>query len=221
MIKPLAQLVTGSDILQPSFQPQRCLLYAARPETVHQEARPVAGCRRFVNSLDLNHVKNLSPGSRLATRDCTTRPRLNSWRMNRLRSLTVVLAGLASWNKQFSISGEMDFPLFYRKKIVRTLLVACCAAFPGFHAGAAPDLAVGSTSACPDSNGTVPVNFVAGAGVVSLQFDLQFEDAKLISGTPVGGSALADHQVASNVVTNGLLRVLIFSFSNTPLTNGV
>jgi len=138
-----------------------------------------------------------------------------------LRSLTLVLAGLASWNKQFSISGEMDFPLFYRKKIVRTLLVACCAAFPGFHAGAAPDLAVGSTSACPDSNGTVPVNFVAGAGVVSLQFDLQFEDAKLISGTPVGGSALADHQVASNVVTNGLLRVLIFSFSNTPLTNGV
>src|SRR5437588_7342327 len=121
MIKPLAQLVTGSDILQPSFQPQRCLLYAARPETVHQEARPVAGCRRFVNSLDLNHVKNLSPGSRLATRDCTTRPRLNSWRMNRLRSLTVVFAGLAAWNKQFSISGEMDFPLFYRKKIFRTL----------------------------------------------------------------------------------------------------
>ena len=31
------------------------------------------------------------------------------------------------------MSGEMDFPLFYRKKIVRTLLVASCAAFPGFH----------------------------------------------------------------------------------------
>ncbi len=43
----------------------------------------------------------------------------------------------------------------------------------------------------------------------------------LATGTPVGGSALADQMVFTSEPATGVRRVLMFSYSNSPLTNGV
>jgi hypothetical protein len=68
----------------------------------------------------------------------------------------------------------------------------------------------------------VPINFTTDTNVPSLQFDLLYATNYLAPGPPVGGSALADQQVFyTNGVLPGVYRVLMFSFSNSLLTNGV
>jgi hypothetical protein len=86
---------------------------------------------------------------------------------------------------------------------------------------AAPSISVGIAAGAPGETAMVPVNYVSDTNIVSLQFDLVYATNVLASGNPVGGSALADHVFGTSEITSGLRRVLIFSFSNTPFTNGV
>jgi hypothetical protein len=86
---------------------------------------------------------------------------------------------------------------------------------------AEPVLSVGSTAGAPGSTVQVAINFTTDTDAPALQFDLVYATNYLLTGTPVGGSALADQEVFSSEPSPGVLRVLMFSFSNSPLTNGV
>ncbi len=88
-------------------------------------------------------------------------------------------------------------------------------------APAAPSISVGTTAGAPGTSNLVPVNVTIDANVTLFQFDLLYATNDLTPGTPVGGSALADQQLGSAVVSPGLIRVLGYSFSNSPITNGV
>ena len=88
-------------------------------------------------------------------------------------------------------------------------------------APAMPSMSVGTTAGAPGTTNPVPVNVTIDANVVAFQFDLLYATNYLTPGTPVGGSALADQQLGSAVVSPGLIRVLGYSFSNSPITNGV
>ena len=88
-------------------------------------------------------------------------------------------------------------------------------------APAMPTLSVGTTAGASGTSNPVPVNVTIDTNVTSFQFDLLYATNYLTPGTPVGGSALADQQLASAIVSPGVFRVLGFSFSNSPLTNGV
>lgn len=86
---------------------------------------------------------------------------------------------------------------------------------------AAPVLSVNPTAGIPGSTVPVAVSYTTDTNAPSLQFDLVYATNYLATGTPAGGDALSDHQIASSEPAPGVRRVLIFSFSNTPLTNGV
>jgi len=88
-------------------------------------------------------------------------------------------------------------------------------------ATAMPTMSLGTTAAAPGTTDSVPVSVTIDTNVVSFQFDLLYAANDLTPGLPVGGNALADQQLASAVVAPGVFRVLGFSFSNSPLTNGV
>jgi len=88
-------------------------------------------------------------------------------------------------------------------------------------APAMPTMSVGTTAGAPGTTNLVPVSVTIDTNVVSFQFDLLYATNYLTPGTPIGGSALADQQLASAVVTPGVFRVLGFSFDNMPITNGV
>jgi hypothetical protein len=105
----------------------------------------------------------------------------------------------------------------------RLLLMALLApvAGPGCLS-ASPALSIGSTAGGPGTTVPVPVNFTTDTNVPSLQFDLHYATNYLAPGAPVRGSALADQLIYyTNGVLPGVYRVLMFSFSNAPLTNGV
>ena len=84
-----------------------------------------------------------------------------------------------------------------------------------------PTMSIGPTSGAPGAIASVPVSVTIDTNVVSFQFDLLYATNYLTPGAPVGGNALADQQLASAVVSPGVFRVLGFSFSNSPITNGV
>ena len=88
-------------------------------------------------------------------------------------------------------------------------------------APAMPTMSLGTTANAPGTTDLVPVSVTIDTNVVSFQFDLVYATNDLTPGTPIGGSALADQQLASAVVTPGVFRVLGFSFDNMPITNGV
>ena len=105
----------------------------------------------------------------------------------------------------------------------RFLLLALLGAMVGpGHLPAAPALSVGSAAGVPGATVPVAVNFTTDTNAPSLQFDLHYATNYLAPGAPVGGSALADQLVFyTNGVLPGVYRVLMLSFSNAPLTNGV
>ncbi len=84
-----------------------------------------------------------------------------------------------------------------------------------------PTMSLGTTASVPGATNPVPISVTIDANVVSFQFDLLYATNYLTPGTPIGGNALADQMLASAVVTPGVFRVLGFSFSNSPITNGV
>ena len=88
-------------------------------------------------------------------------------------------------------------------------------------ASAMPSMSLNSTASPPGTTEPVPITVTIDTNVVSFQFDLLYATNYLSPGAPIGGSALADQQIYSNIVSPGDYRVLGFSFSNSPLTNGV
>jgi hypothetical protein len=88
-------------------------------------------------------------------------------------------------------------------------------------APAMPTMSIGTTAGAPGTTDLVPISVTIDTNVVSFQFDVVYATNYLTPGTPIGGSALADQQLASAVVTPGIFRVLGFSFSNSAITNGV
>jgi Cohesin domain len=84
-----------------------------------------------------------------------------------------------------------------------------------------PMLSVGSTAGVSGSTVQVAINYTTDTNAPSLQFDLVYSTNYLSSGEPVAGNALSDHLIGSSESSPGLRRVLIFSFSNAPITNGV
>lgn len=86
---------------------------------------------------------------------------------------------------------------------------------------AEPMLSVGSAAGAPGTTVQVAINYTTDTNAPSLQFDLMYETNYLTNGAPVGGSALADQQIYYNEISPGILRVLLLSFSNSPMTNGV
>lgn len=84
-----------------------------------------------------------------------------------------------------------------------------------------PTFSAGSTAGVPGSTVRVAINYTTDTNAPSLQFDLVYATNYLSSGEPVAGNALSDHLIGSNELSPGLRRVLIFSFSNAPITNGV
>ena len=93
--------------------------------------------------------------------------------------------------------------------------------FGAVYTHAEPAMSVANTVAAPGTTNLVPVTITVDTNVVSLQFDLTFSTNYLAPGTPVGGKALSDQMLFSAVQTNGALRVLAVSFTDSPITNGV
>ena len=84
---------------------------------------------------------------------------------------------------------------------------------------AAPDMVIDSgTLYSEDVN--IPVELLNNNSVAHLQFDVTYDPSQLVSGTPIGNSALADHVVASSEPSAGVRRVVIYSMSKALIGNG-
>ena len=84
-----------------------------------------------------------------------------------------------------------------------------------------PTLSIGSTQGVPGATVPVAINYTTDTNAPALQFDLWFGTNYLQWGGVIPGNALSDHLVATNIISPGVLRVLILSFSNTAISNGV
>lgn len=93
--------------------------------------------------------------------------------------------------------------------------------FSATNMPAEPAMSVGNAVAAPGTTNLVPISITVDTNVVSLQFDLTFSTNYLTTGTPIGGNALSDQMLFSATQTNGALRVLAVSFTDSPITNGV
>jgi len=98
------------------------------------------------------------------------------------------------------------------------LLAAGVLATVGSHAEV--ELRLGDVAGSPGQTVRVPVLFSDATNIVAAQFDLAFDGDDLVSGSAVGGDALADHQVPSNEFMPGRRRVLVFSPANKALRAG-
>jgi len=103
--------------------------------------------------------------------------------------------------------------------IARLFLLALFAAQLSGHA--APSLWVGSTNVFAGNLTAVTLNLLTDTNVSHLQFDVLYETNFLSSGTPLAGPALADQVIISSESPPGVRHVNLFSFSNSPVTNGV
>src|SRR5688572_4488116 len=59
MPKPLPQLRTGRDFLDPCMHLQSLLLHTSRPQALHEDATPISTGTRFISTLDAHHESTL------------------------------------------------------------------------------------------------------------------------------------------------------------------
>jgi hypothetical protein len=107
------------------------------------------------------------------------------------------------------------------RQVSRALAAIWLLLFGTIGAFAAPTMSIGQTVGTPGATVQVPINITVDTDVVGFQFDLWYSTNYLTPGTPVGGDALSGQDIAFNVVSPGDLRVLAFSFTDSPVTNGV
>lgn len=86
---------------------------------------------------------------------------------------------------------------------------------------AAPSLWVGSTNTLAGTTVAVTLNSLLDTNVPHLQFDITYETNFLSCATPVAGPALADQVIITSESPPGVRHINLFSFSNSPVTNGV
>lgn len=85
----------------------------------------------------------------------------------------------------------------------------------------APAIAVGSTAGAPGGTATVPIYLSGNTRGVAAQFDLAFDANRIALASAVGGGGSPNHILASGQPTNGVLRVVLYSLTNSLLGNGV
>ncbi len=68
---------------------------------------------------------------------------------------------------------------------------------------------------------TIPFSFTGATNVVALQFDVVFDGSSLTSGSASAGAAVGARAFSSTVLTNGALRVVLYSPTNGFLQSGV
>lgn len=86
---------------------------------------------------------------------------------------------------------------------------------------AAPSLWIGTTNALAGNVVAVTLNLLVDTNVPHLQFDILYETNFLSCSTPLPGPALADQIIITSESPPGVRHVNLFSFSNSPVTNGV
>jgi hypothetical protein len=104
---------------------------------------------------------------------------------------------------------------------LKPFLACACLLFTAPLLFAASQLTVGTNAGFPDT--TIPVSgqFTSDAGVVALQYDVLFDGAKLGATAIAGGNSLVNHNLLLSSLGNGTNRVVVYSYSNAQLTNGV
>jgi hypothetical protein len=102
-----------------------------------------------------------------------------------------------------------------------TLLLIAATSLDPAISSAAPSLSVRSVALAPGAKVLVAIDYTSDTNAPTLQFDLLYSTTYLASGDPMRGNALSDHSVASAEPSPGVRRVVIFSGSNHPITNGV
>jgi hypothetical protein len=106
------------------------------------------------------------------------------------------------------------------KRSFASLSLLAVVAGAAVQLSAGPVVALVSASAYRETTIGVPITVSGVAGVTSLQFDIAFDPTIFRAGAVSGGAALAGHAVVSNTPTNNLLRVVIYSSTNGPVSNG-
>jgi len=107
-----------------------------------------------------------------------------------------------------------------RRRIGRGLCLALMIALTVTGATLAAELNAGADCDTAGGIATVPVTFVNDSLVTAVQFDVTYDPAEVLPGTPTGGLALADHVVSGVEVSPGLFRVVLYSPTNTLLGDG-
>lgn len=107
---------------------------------------------------------------------------------------------------------------------MRPLLTALCGgwvlAVSAMNLRAAAQISLG-TGASPAGGSAAITNRLSGAaGVVGLQYDVLYNGGRLAANATVPGNALLGHNVFLSRLTPNSSRVVIYSLSNTALTNG-
>lgn len=82
-----------------------------------------------------------------------------------------------------------------RSKIISLFGLLLIGVFISTTSWAAPGLSIGSATGSPGQTVNIPVTFTSDGTVVSLQFDVQYNVAKLAVGTPTGMAGLASSDV--------------------------
>jgi hypothetical protein len=96
-------------------------------------------------------------------------------------------------------------------------------ALPGLisPAGAAPTLGGGSSTNLAGTSLTVPFSFTGASNVVALQFDVSFDSNKVTTMAASAGAATGSHTLDSELLSNSVRRVVVYSLTNGFLQNGV
>lgn len=85
---------------------------------------------------------------------------------------------------------------------------------------AASELTIGSGITAPGGTVNLPLSLTTDDHVAAMQVDVQFDAADVSSGAVSTGTAYVDHILAYNVVSPGVLRLVIYSPTNSALGSG-
>jgi hypothetical protein len=111
---------------------------------------------------------------------------------------------------------------FLLARPVHRVLLGCLLAIAISSAGHAQrELVVEIVAGDPGQTVFVNVTFTGDGTVTGLQFDLSFDSDFLTVGTPASGPALTDHDLDTEILTPGILRILVHSSTNDILGNGI
>ena len=108
--------------------------------------------------------------------------------------------------------------------ILRLRFLPVLVLLTGFAAGVASaqvDFAVGLAGGTPGAAVSLPFVFQADSNIAALQFDAQFDGTNFTSDAATTGSEAPGHLAASAMQTDGTRRVVLYSTTNAPLSNGI
>ncbi len=83
------------------------------------------------------------------------------------------------------------------------------------------ELIVGNINGTRGGTIAVPIQLIGTTNIVGAQFDLIFPATQILSGYPFTGSSTNGPSVLSAELTNGIRRVVVYTRTNSILTNGV